>query len=238
MNPSNTLGTFYGVGVGPGDPDLLTLKAVKVFQSVDVIYTVAGTNSHKSVSGSVVECVDCTAECVELVFTMAKELSDREPAWKKHAQTIVEQLRAGKSCAFATIGDPLIYSTFTYLAREVEALEPNLVVKTVPGITSFQAAASSVNMPMVEDKETLALVPAWTEGHLTHPALHSADTIVMLKAFKQRDLILTALKNHHMEGRILYASRIGLDNEVITEDMDHMADQPREYLSMLIAKRK
>lgn len=236
---NETLGKFYGVGTGPGDPSLLTLKAVEVFKTVDIIYAVTGSNSQKSVSASVVNSIEeCPAELIELTFTMAKEMCDRESAWKEHAETIVKQLRAGKSCAFATIGDPLFYSTYTYLLREIQALEPELEVETIPGITSFQAAASKANLPMVEDKETLALVPAWTEGHLTHPALHSADTIIMLKAFKQRDLILTALKNHGMEGRTLYAARLGLDGEVLTENMDEMKKQPTEYLSMLIAKRK
>ena len=106
MSTSNKIGTFYGVGVGPGDPSLLTLKAVQVFQKVDIIFQATGSNSEKSISGLVVDSVEnCRAAREELVFTMARDLKDREAAWKANAEQIVEALREGKDCAFATIGD-------------------------------------------------------------------------------------------------------------------------------------
>jgi precorrin-2/cobalt-factor-2 C20-methyltransferase len=239
MSEPQKPGIFYGVGVGPGDPSLLTLKAVDVLRSVDIIFQVAGTNTCKSVSGSVVDSVEgIQGERVELVFTMAPDMAERRKAWQDHAAVIVAALREGKSCAFATIGDPLFYSTYTYLVREMEAIEPELTVKTVPGITSFQAAASRANMPVVEDKETFALIPAWTDASMKDPCLDTADTIVMLKAYRKRNQILETLKEHGMEGRPLYAAKIGLDDELVTDNMDEMRERPEEYLSMLIAKRK
>ena len=109
---------------------------------------------------------------------------------------------------------------------------------TVPGITSFQAAISRTNMPLVENKETFTLIPAWTDCSLTHETLEHTDTVVMLKAYKQREEIVQTLKEHGFEGRTMYAARIGIDRELITEDMDEMRSSDQEYLSMLIAKRK
>ena len=239
MSETNKTTLFYGVGVGPGDPKLLTLQAVEVLRSVDSIFQVAGTNSEKSVSGSVVDSIpDCNAERIELVFTMAPNMAARKKAWIQHAKTILTKLREEKSCAFATLGDPLFYSTFTYLEREMRKLEPTLKVKTVPGITSFQAAASRANMPVVEDRETFALIPAWTEESMNDPALDTADTIVMLKAYRKRKQILETLHQHGMKGRTLYAARIGLADELVTDNLEEIEKQPEEYLSMLIAKRK
>lgn len=239
MNETKELGTFYGVGVGPGDPGMLTVKAVDVLRTVDIIFQVAGTNTCKSVSGSVVDSVEgILGERVELIFTMAKDMADRKKTWQKHAATIVAALREGKTCAFATIGDPLFYSTYTYLAREMEALEPALKVETIPGITSFQAAASRANMPVVEDRETFALIPAWTAESMNDPCLKTADTIVMLKAYRKRKEILETLQKHGMAGSTLYAAKIGLEGEVVTDDMEIIDQRPEEYLSMLIAKRK
>jgi len=148
------LGTMYGVGVGPGDPGLLTLRAVEVLCRVQVVFAATGAHSQDCISGSVVDAVPgCQAERVTLVFSMAREMEDRRQAWSENAEKVADVLRQGKDCAFATIGDPLIYSTYTYLLRQVRELLPEVKVETIPGITSFQTVAARNNLPLVERED-------------------------------------------------------------------------------------
>lgn len=232
------LGHFYGVGVGPGDPRLLTQYAVEVFRKVDVIFHVTGPRSVGSVSGSVVDSIEgCRARRVELLFSMARDLAARRGDWERNADVVSEELRAGRDCAFASIGDPLVYSTFTYLLREVRRRLPDVRVTTVPGITSFQAAASRANMPLVENDETLTVIPAWKEELASAAATVRPGTTVFLKTYRHRDQILSSLKAGPTPAAVLYGARVGLKDERIAVGEAAVAAAPDEYLSLLIVKQ-
>jgi precorrin-2/cobalt-factor-2 C20-methyltransferase len=231
------LGTFYGVGVGPGDPSLLTLKAVEVFKSADVIFHVVGPNSDSSVSGRIVDSVEgCRAKRVELLFTMARDRATRMEAWKRHARQVAEELRAGRDCAMATIGDPMLYSTYIYVMREVMALLPEVRIVTVPGIAAYQAAASRANLPLVEDNESLVIVPA-LDSASARQAVAGADVAVLLKTYRQRAHLAEWLKETGATP-VLYAARVGCEDETLCQGEDVLARMPEQYLSLLVVKRK
>jgi len=230
-------GTFYGIGLGPGDPELVTLRAVRILRDVEVIFHVAGANSRTSISGSIIADLNCRARQVELQFSMAPAMAERRQAWLENAAKVVAELRQGHHCAFVTIGDPLIYSTYSYLLREIQALLPQVKVETVPGITAFQAAAARLNQPLVEDQEVLTVIPAWTAANAEHPAWQQADTMVFLKTYRHRQQILETLRTQAPDAHITYAARLGLDDELITQNLDELAAAPDEYLSLLIVKR-
>ena len=233
------IGKFYGIGVGPGDPGLLTLRAVEVLCQVQVVFAATGARSHDCVSGSVVNAVaGCKAERVTLVFSMARDMEDRRQAWSDNAKQVVDALQQGKDCAFVTIGDPLIYSTYTYLLRQVQELLPEVEVETIPGITSFQAVAARNNLPLVEDQATLGLIPAWTRESTRDPQFKNADTLVLLKTYHHRQEILARLRESGFVGECIYASRVGLDDEMMVSGIDAIAQVPETYLSLIIAKRK
>ncbi|MBW1646324.1 MAG: precorrin-2 C(20)-methyltransferase [Deltaproteobacteria bacterium] len=234
------LGKFYGIGVGPGDPGLLTLKAAAVLRRVAVIFAATGANSRECVSGSVVEALDgCRARRETLVFAMAPAMADRRRAWQENAARVAAALEAGDDCAFVTIGDPLLYSTYTYLLREVRRRLPAVAVETIPGITSFQALAAANNLPLAEDRETMTVIPAWTESCLADPLLAAADTLVLLKTYRRRDAILAALREHGFADQgCLYASRLGLPDERQARGYEAIAAEPESYLSLIIARRR
>lgn len=239
-NSKNTVsGRFFGVGIGPGDPELLTCRAVKVLQHVDVIFHVVGPRSSGSISGSVVDSLpDCHAERVELVFSMSREHTVRQEVWRRHAETVAARLKEGRACAFVTLGDPLIYSTYGYLLRELQTRLPDLDVETVPGITSFQLAAARENMPLAEEHEVLAVVPAPQDAlKKQEAALQGADTLVLLKTYKSRSDVLEMLSKHNITDGI-FAARVGLDDEWVTSDLEKLTDYPEDYLSMVIVKRQ
>lgn len=230
-------GKFYGVGVGPGDPELLTLQAVRVLCEADVVFHVVGPRSESSVSGRIVDSVaGCRAERVELLFSMAADKSKRTADWERNAERVVRELRAGRHCAFVTIGDPLVYSTYTYLLREVRKRLPEVEVTTVPGITAFQAAAARASFPLVEDDEVLTVVPAWKDGMATEACAGRPGTTVYLKTYRHRRQILDALAARAAPSAVLYAARVGLEGERILEAPEALKEFPEEYLSLLVVK--
>ncbi len=238
VNDKKCMGKLYGVGVGPGDPSMLTLKAVEVLQSVDVIFQAIGKNSSESISASVVNAVpQCNALREDLVFSMSRSLEERALMWQKNGKRVIQELEKGKNVAFVTIGDPLIYSTYTYLLAEVKKMLPQLSVETIPGITSFQYSASKVNQPLVEDLESFLVLPTWNEEALDHELIKKADRIVCLKSYHSRDAIIDSLEEHNKE-IMLYAEKVGLPEEAILSDSNAIKKREKQYLSHIIAKAK
>jgi precorrin-2/cobalt-factor-2 C20-methyltransferase len=232
------LGTLYGVGVGPGDPSLLTRRAAQILAAVDVVFHVAGPRTDASVSGRIVDSVaDCRARRVELRFAMSADKARRRRAWQRNTRRIARELRRGRDCAFVALGDPLLYSTFIYILREAQRLLPALKAVTVPGITSFQAAAARANLPLAEDDELLTLVPAWRADLASLALAPQAGTAVFLKTYRHRDRLLAQLQSCPQPITALYAARIGLDGERIERDPRSMPGLPEEYLSLLIVKK-
>ncbi len=232
------LGKLYGVGVGPGDPQLLTLKAVDVFRRVGVIFDITGPHSRKSLSGDILRDLEgCPARRERLFFSMAPAMEDRAACWATAADRVVEVLTAGQDAAVAILGDPLIYSTFGYLRREVLARLPQVVVEVVPGITSFQAAAALRGEPLVEDRELLTLIPALDDSAANRAALENSDTAVLLKTYRDRDEQVRRIMAIMEPSSFLYAARVGHRDMVVETDPKAVAALPPEYLSLLIAKR-
>jgi precorrin-2/cobalt-factor-2 C20-methyltransferase len=228
-------GKLYGVGVGPGDLELITLKAVRILKDADLIFTAVSRQSDRSVSGRVVDSLDgITAERMELVFAMTKSWDDRMTLIKKNAQIILCKLEQGKNCAFTTIGDPLTYSTYGYLMKELQQLAPDIEIITIPGVNSWSALAAASNTILVEDKERLCIVPSYSPV-AEKEALKHAETVVFLKTYNSRNNILDNLDN--IENNILYGSNLGLDEQFISNDIEQVRQRGKEYLSMLIVKQ-
>ena len=227
-------GILYGVGVGPGDLDLITIKAVKVLQKADIIFTVVSRQSEVSISGRVVENLDnIAAERIPLTFAMTKDWDDRMKLIKENSKIVLKRLQEGKSCAFTTIGDPLTYSTYGYLMKEIHKLDPEIEIKTIPGVNSWSSLAAASNMILVEDKEKLTIVPSYSEVSPTE-ALQNSDTVVFLKTYNSRNTIMEDIDSDSYQ--ILYGSNIGMDKEYISTDKTEITAHGKEYLSMVIAK--
>jgi precorrin-2/cobalt-factor-2 C20-methyltransferase len=232
------LGKLYGVGVGPGDPQLLTLKAVNIFRSVQVIFDIAGPNSHESVSGGILkELEGCCPRRERLIFSMAGSMENRASCWDKAAERVIAVLVAGENVAVATIGDPLIYSTFGYLRRRILQQVPQVEIEVVPGITSFQAAAALRGEPLVENREILTIIPALENSPSNQEALKSSDTAILLKTYRNRDDKVRQVIETMSPESLFYAARIGLLDMVMESDPSAISALPPDYLSLLIAKR-
>lgn len=228
-------GTLFGVGVGPGAADLLTLRAVRVLATVDTILAAASTRNESSLALTIAkEHVRPGIPLVRLDFPMIRDNAVRRSAWKKAAETTLSILASGKSAAFLTIGDPLLYSTFGYLMRTVEDLAPDCPIEIVSGITSFQAAAARSKTVLCEDEETLHIIPGIKREEDLVAALEKADTAVIVKTYRNMDAIRKALVRSGRSEQCIVASLVERSGERLAKGLTHVEGIP-PYMSLIVS---
>ena len=229
------LGTFYGIGVGPGDPELLTVKAIKAIKSVDVIITPKTEKKEGSVALSIARShLKSDIEIIYQVFPMVKNFAESPAIFDANVAEIVSILRSGKNAAFLTIGDPMFYSTYIYIFRLLEREGVN--VETIPGIPAFLAIASKLGRPLAFGNEIISIIPATAPREAIENALDTCDAAVLMKVYKNFDEIVDALERHGKSDDAILASRCGLPDEKIIDDLAAHRDEQPNYLSTIITK--
>ncbi len=228
---------FYGIGVGPGDPELVTVKAVKALKRVKYVFEATSAAEKESIAGRIAKkYYSKSAKFMTLVFPMVNDAGIRNEAWKKNARIVAEKLISGQDCAFVTIGDPMIYSTCSYLLNELREIVPSLKSEIIPGITSFQTAAAKAQEPLVEDRETLTVIPSFSSEALKDLKTHDSGTVVLMKAFRtKKEIIKYIIKN---KSKSIFASKLCLEGELVTSDIALAGKSPDEYLSLFIIKKR
>ncbi|RRD71206.1 MULTISPECIES: precorrin-2 C(20)-methyltransferase [unclassified Desulfovibrio] len=230
-------GVLYGIGVGPGAPDLLTLRAVAVLGRVDVVLSAASSRNEYSLALEAARPHLRSGVCIRrLDFPMTRDKAELLRAWREAARITQDVLEEGLNAAFLTIGDPLVYSTFGYLMRTLAECAPHLSVRVVPGITSFQAAAARARTVLCESGETLCILPGINSREELEDCLKHADTAVVLKAYRNLSAIRDAL---HTTGRLencLLVSQVEQDSEHIRQGID-LAEGVPPYMSLVLSKK-
>ena len=232
-------GRLYGVGVGPGDPELLTLKALRVLKEAAVLAypkssETASENESKAyaiVRGAGVE----GNEPLELLFPMTKDSNALAEARKAAADSIIERLREGKDVAFITLGDPMLYSTFSYLVPLVK--EAGAEVRSVPGVTSFSAAASAALAPLAESDERVAVMPASAGDEEIRRMMGDFDSVVLMKAGKSLDRIICLALSLGVADASVFASRVGWKDEEVVRGIGKLKGRKAGYFSMVILRK-
>ena len=223
---------LVGVGVGPGDPRLVTVKAVDVMRTADVVFVpVTDTGEVGRAEATVLAHVD--PRSVRRLRFAIHEDEAREAAWDEAGAVVAAAVRqAASHVAFATIGDPNVYSTFTYLAGTVRALLPEVRVETVPGITAMQDLAARSGTVLVEGTETLALLPFTAGEPALAAALDAFDTVVCYKGGRRLDAVLDVVRRAGRIDDAVYGARLGLDGEQVGAATGVRG--PAHYLSTLL----
>ncbi|WP_018125845.1 precorrin-2 C(20)-methyltransferase [Desulfovibrio oxyclinae] len=230
-------GTLFGVGVGPGDPELLTFKAVRVLSDADVIFAASSTkNDYSTALGIARPHMKPDAQIVQLGFPMTREGGELRRAWEKNAQKVDEVLASGRNAAFLTLGDPLTYSTFGYLLRTLLDMAPDTRIETVPGITSYQAAAAKVGAPLCESGENLVVIPGVCSPEELEQALDSADNAVIMKTYRNFSAIRDTLEQLRLAEDTVLVSRLGMEGESVLMDIKDAPVKPH-YFSLAIVKK-
>ncbi|MEV5236663.1 precorrin-2 C(20)-methyltransferase [Streptomyces pseudogriseolus] len=227
---------LIGVGVGPGDPELVTVKGVNALRAADVVVVpVMDTGERGRAEATVLHYVPAE-KVVRVVFALNErtDRARREAAWDAAGERVAGMLRKGGTVAFATIGDPNVYSTFTYLALTVGELVPGVVVETVPGITAMQDLAARSGAVLTEGTEPLTLVPVTAGAAVLKEALAGPGTVVAYKFGRQAGEVADALRETGRLDDAVWGSALGLPEESVRPAAE-MDGEPLPYLSTLIA---
>jgi precorrin-2/cobalt-factor-2 C20-methyltransferase len=227
---------LIGIGVGPGDPELVTLKAVRLLREAAVVVVPVMSLDEEGRAETTVR-AHTDREPLRLVFALDDRggaTERRTGAWSEAADRVVALLQAGAgSVAFATLGDPNVYSTFTYLADAVRERLPDVVVETVPGITAMQDLAARSGTVLCEGTESLALLPLTAGVPLLEAALERFDTVVAYKGGRRMPEVLEVLRRHDRLESAVHGSSLGLTDERIGPAAE--VTGPAPYLSTVIA---
>jgi precorrin-2/cobalt-factor-2 C20-methyltransferase len=235
-------GTLYVVGTGPGDPELMTLKAARILGRVACICVPKGREEGSSLALSIIEkAVSLEGrEIVEAVFPMRRSgdapAGALETAWDATASAILGRLEGGTDVAFVTIGDPSFYSTFFYLYDRLLDAHPGLQIEIVPGVASISACASLARLPLGLGDERIAVLPASRIADLKG-VLAAFDTVVLMKAGSAIGEIVAALNDAGFLGKAVCVSRAGLDGQRIWTDLAAVKPADLDYFSMVIVKK-
>ncbi|MFA6810478.1 MAG: precorrin-2 C(20)-methyltransferase [Desulfoplanes sp.] len=233
----NALGTLYGIGVGPGDPDLLTMAAVKKLAQVDVILAASSSKNEYSLAlGIAKPHMPENIRVIMLKFPMTKDKQALADAWAENGRITADILKQGHNAAFLTLGDPMIYSTFGYLLKILKKTHPEIPVEIIPGVTSFQAAAAKTQTILTESGENLVIFSGVGDEQKLDTLLGQADNAVILKSYKNFDILRKTVHKHSRTQSSVFVSRLGLEGERITHNLDEITRQPH-YLSLLLVKK-
>lgn len=223
-------GILYGVGVGPGDPELMTLKAVRLIRENEII-AVPGENVRETVAYKIA--VQAAPELADkkllpIHMPMTHDQDEMRRWHEKGALELESHLDQGNNVVFLTLGDPTIYSTFTYLQKIVES--HGYETRLVSGITSFCAAAARVNIPLVEWNEQLHIVPA---VHQLETKLEQPGNYVLMKSGRKMNQVKSVLAESGRD--VSMVENCGMENEHIYTSTDEIPDDAG-YYSLIIAK--
>lgn len=226
-------GKFYGIGVGVGDPENITVKATKKLHEVDVIVLPEAKSGEGSTAFNIVkEYVKAGVEQMFLEFPMIKDVEARKVFRKNNADKISAELEKGKNVAFLTIGDPMTYSTYTYV---LEHIADDVEVETIAGITSFNSIAARLNVPLMIGDEDLKVVSVNRKTDI-YKEIENNDNLVLMKISRNFEKIKKAIIETGNKENAVIVSDCGKDNEVVYWDIESVEEVP--YFSTMILKKK
>ncbi|TKH04586.1 precorrin-2 C(20)-methyltransferase [Peribacillus simplex] len=234
----SNLGTLYGLGVGPGDPELITVKAFRVIQESPVIAYPKKRKGSKSYAHRIVEVYIRPEEkdMLGLVFPMTKDQAILDREWNGTVEKVWQKLNEGKDVAFVTEGDPLLYSTFIHMMKLMQELHPEVEIKTVPGISSFNGSASRLGIPLADGDDHVAIVPARDDYEAMKKAIEDHDAVVFIKVAKVIDLMITVLKDLDLLEKASVVTKVTSDEEVIWK-VSELEGLELEYLTLMVVRK-
>jgi precorrin-2/cobalt-factor-2 C20-methyltransferase len=239
-------GKVVGVGVGPGDPDLLTVKAIRVLQNAEVVCAPtpnpAGHSLALDVIKQVLEARRSAPEVVTLTFPMIRDETELETAWSENTDRIAKYAHEGKLVAYVAIGDPSLYSTFTYVHRELKIKYPEIAVEIIPGVTSLSACMANARVPLASGEETLLITPRF-DLELLKEQSRLVDNIVWMKGVRNLTGTIKLLKDSSRfsdKSQILIAKRCSFPDEELWKGEIHdvlSLNLPEDYFATMIVRR-
>src|SRR4028118_773000 len=232
------VGTLYGISVGPGDRELITLKGLRILKQVPVVAFPEGVHGKPGIAQQIVdEWIEGHQMQLALTFPYVQDRVILTQAWQKAAEQVWQYLHLGQDVAFVCEGDVSFYSTFTYLAQMLQQLHPECVVETVPGVCSPMAAASALKMPLTVRDQRLAVLPAlYNLGELDR-ILDWADVVVLMKVSSVYPEVWEVLRQRQLFVHSYAVERATQSEQVIYEDLRDRPTLKLPYFSLLLDQK-
>ena len=245
MRDTNPMAELTGIGVGPGDPDLLTVKAVNAIRKADVIMCPASGEDRPSIALSVVsQLIDKSKnqEVIKLVFPMTKDRDVLEETWKKNAKIMADKVLSGKNVAYITVGDPYLYSTWIYMHKDIEENHPEIRQSVIPGIVSMFTFASKAGVSIAEGAEKVSIIPSCYDLSSVKEIAKNSDTMVFLKDGRYFDQVVDVLREAGFPDDSVFAigQDLGTEHEIVRKlTLGEVNDGTltTKYFSILVVKR-
>ncbi|MDH3340839.1 MAG: precorrin-2 C(20)-methyltransferase [Nitrosopumilus sp.] len=236
---------LIGIGVGPGDPELLTVKAVNAIHNADIIMCPASKEDRPSIALSVVSSLidkSKNQEIVKLIFPMTKDKDILEETWKKNAKIMAETVLSGKNVVYLTVGDPYLYSTWIYMHKDLKENYPDMKISVIPGIVSMFTFASKVGISIAEGAEKVAIIPSCYDLSSVKEIAKNSETMIFLKDGRYFDQVIQVLKQSGFPNDSIFAigQDLGTDHEIIRKlTLGEVNDDTltTKYFSILVVKR-
>ena len=236
---------LIGIGVGPGDVELLTVKAVNAIHNADIIMCPASKEDRPSIALSVIEPIidkSKNQEIIKLIFPMTKDKDILEASWKRNAKIMAETVLEGKNVVYITVGDPYLYSTWIYMHRDLKEKYPDMDISVVPGIVSIFSFASKVGVSVAEGAEKVAIIPSCYDLSSVKEIAKHSESMIFLKDGRYFDQVIEVLKESGFPDNSLFAigQDLGTENEIIrTMTLGEVNDDTltTKYFSILVVKR-
>jgi precorrin-2/cobalt-factor-2 C20-methyltransferase len=230
-------GVFYGIGVGPGDPELITVKGAKALARCRHVFVPKSRAEKASIALEIARgYLGADSEIHELFFPMTRDRDELSKRWDEAAECIAAVIGRGEDACFLTLGDPLLYSTYIYLLRALRRQLPEVRVITIPGVTAFSAAAALTEFPVGEGNESVCIIPTADNIDAVREAIERNSTVILMKVGKRLSEALDLLEQSGIEDQCVFVSRAGMEGERIELNPRKLREEAREpdYLSILL----
>lgn len=225
---------LYGIGVGVGDPELMTLKAVRALNESDVVILPrANTKNYSTAFEIAKEHLKDNIEKIYIDFTTVDDDKTRELDRIEYAEVVNKCIDEGKTLSFITIGDPMTFSTFVYV---MNLIEKEVEIETIPGVTSFASITARLNTPLVMGDETLKIVPVSKDTDIVEE-INSADNIVFMKVTRNLERLKKAFNETGNMNKVVLVSNCGKESEKIIYDIENITRDDISYFSTILLKK-
>ena len=254
MKQGKQQGRLYLVGVGPGDPELMTCKAMRVLEQTGIWVVPKarenGASSALRIASAMVGTVG--KEILEVRFPMKKIRLEQEhdpevrQGWREAAGIVLARLDQGEDVAFPTLGDPGLYSTSFYLLNTLQEMLlkscrescRELPVTIIPGITAMAACSAQLHAPLCLGDDVLSVVPAAFDDTRLRETLQRSDAVVLMKVFRRLPAVIELLDELGLTDKAVLLERCGMDGQRIYTDIREAADKELHYFSTLLIRKK
>jgi precorrin-2/cobalt-factor-2 C20-methyltransferase len=225
---------IYGIGLGPGDPELLTVKAVKTLESADIVVVPQSDKTGRSIAGDIVKHYIPEEKIYWYYFPMTGIKADLDERYDDLANKMACMLGEGRKVCYVTIGDTPVYSTFNYLRDRL--IDVNIQMEMIPGISAFSAGANQVALPLCEKGENFCVIEMPPSKDELTGVLEEFTTVVLMKVHKKLNILTEFVAENHLSAAYLF-HRVTMEDGITYDLLNDEIDEKAGYLSTAILKR-